>query len=588
MARIQQLSRQMVDKIAAGEVIERPASVVKELVENAIDAKARRVEVTVDGGGLRVIRVTDDGEGVVRDDLPLAVVSHATSKIATPDDLFTIGSLGFRGEALASIAAVSHFLVRSRPRGETGAELKVDGGDVGEVCSVGMPPGTTVEAADLFFSVPARRAFLRSERGELRAAIDEVKRQALARPEVGFRVVADGKTVLDAPATDEPRERIAQLLGRALSEDLLVVPRAESEGVRLRGYTTPCDRSRGDSRQQYFFLNGRCVRDVTLLTAVKQAYANLIPPRRHPSLLLWLDLDPVDVDVNVHPQKSEVRFRKDRAVFKLVRDGLRAALRAGGLVTELTLPRRAPGALEVAARPAAAAPASLGTVTLPFPSGAPGTVPAPAELGPSGGGSRFLQVHRRYVLVEDAGGVLLLDPHAMHERILYEQILERLEREPLESQRFLFPQLVEVPPEELVALEERSAELASLGFEATAFGPGQVAVHAAPRMLRAERVAEAVRRLLAEDLAERDPGEAGSGLLHDLAASLACRSAVRFGDALPEAEIAALLAQRPGVPRGHCCPHGRPTAVSLRLDELDRRFGRQGAPAAVDAPPRLL
>ncbi|RMG12123.1 MAG: DNA mismatch repair endonuclease MutL [Planctomycetota bacterium] len=578
---IRKLSADMINKIAAGEVIERPASVVKELVENAIDAGARRIEVELSGGGTKLVRVSDDGRGIPRAELHLAVASHATSKLHDPEDLFRIGSLGFRGEALASIAAVSHLRLASRPPGETGAELRVDGGQRGDVRPAGVPPGTTVEAADLFFNVPARREYLRTERGELRAALGELKKQALAHPELGLRVLADGNVVLDAPPADEPRERIAQVLGRELAEDLLVVGPREEAGIRLRGYASPCDRSRGDSRQQFFILNGRAVRDVTLLTAVKQAYANLLPPRRHPSVVLWIDLDPADVDVNVHPQKAEVRFRRDRIVFRVVLDALREALSAGGLVAELRLGRQGERGRRFAERvegsPDSALAQSAASVTalLPFPAAGPvggvGGAPVPLDAVPR----RFLQVHRRYVVEETEGGVRLVDPHALHERILYEEIRARLEREPLESQRFLFPQIVEVAADEVAACEERAELLARLGFEVTPFGRSALAVHAAPAMLPSERVGEGLQRLLGPP-GVLGPEEGDEGILHGLAATLACRSAVRFGDPLPDDQIEALLRQRPHVRRGHCCPHGRPTALALSLDELDRRFGRQG------------
>lgn len=585
MSKIRELPPDLVDKIAAGEVVERPASVVKELLENALDAGARRVEVTVEEGGLRLVRVTDDGEGMTPDELPLAVRSHATSKIRTVDDLFAIRSLGFRGEALASIAAVSHLRVASRPRdARGGAELRVSGGRLGDVAPAGLPPGTTIEAADLFFNVPARRAFVSTSRAELRAVTVEVRRQALARPEVTLRLVADGQVVIDAPATDEPRERLAQLLGRDLAEDLIAVPRAEEEAGTLRGYVSPCDRSRGDSQQQFFFLNGRTVRDPTLLSAVRQAYANLLPPRRHPTALLWLDVDPADVDVNVHPQKADVRFRRDREVFHLIVRAVRAALQRGGMVAELHLARRpTPALAAVAPAPRALAPGAVAVALATAPSppagpsmasqaGAPPLHAQPAAVPAPPG--RFLQVHRRYVLEETPQGLRLLDPHALHERILYEEILARLAAGPLESQRFLFPQVVAAGPLLLAALEERRAALEALGFEVAPFGRDALAVHAAPRLLAAERVPDALGELLGAPEA-LGPHDEGGGLLHDIAAALACKAAVKFGQALTDAEVETLLRRRAEVKNAHCCPHGRPTALTLTLDELDRRFGRQ-------------
>ena len=589
MARIRELPQDLVDKIAAGEVIERPASVVKELLENALDAGARRIEVAIEEGGLRLVRITDDGDGIEPDELPLAIKSHATSKISTQDDLFAIRSLGFRGEALASIAAVSNLTIRSRARGrEAGAELKVAGGRREPVTPAGVPQGTSIEVADLFWNIPARRAFVGAARAELRAVMVEVRRQALAASAVAFRVTSDGSVALDAPATDEPRERLAQLFGRDLAQDMVAVPITRDDAVAIRGYVTPVDRSRGDSQQQYFVLNGRCVRDPTLLAAVRQSYANLLPPRRHASAVLWLDLPPADVDVNVHPQKAEVRFRQDREVFHAVVRALRGALHRGGLVAELPLPRR----LEVAAGggPSGSSAVALAPPPLdPAPLFARPLQPAQTASGPAAqaaeasGIGQFFQLHRRYVVEETPAGLRILDPHALHERILYEEILARLSAGRLESQRFLFPLVVRVSPLQLGALEGRATTLESLGFEVTPFGADSLAVHAAPRLLAADRAQEALLALLEDDACDPvQADEVGAGgeaarLLHELAATLACRSAVRFGEPLGDAQVAELLRRRAEVKNGHCCPHGRPTALALSLDEFDRRFGRQGA-----------
>jgi len=575
--RIQELAPALIDQIAAGEVIERPASVVKELLENALDAGATRVRIELEGGGSRLIRIVDDGNGIHPNDLPLAVRSHATSKIRRADDLFAISTLGFRGEALASIASVSHLKISSRqPEAESGAVIEVDGGHAKPVRSAGLPPGTEIEVADLFFNVPARRNFLKTDRSEYTAILAEVRRQALCHHQVSITVIQDGRQVLGAPAEDEPRERIAQLLGRELAEDLINLAPAQDDVASLRGYVTPCDRSRGNTKQQFFFLNGRAIRDVTLLSAVRTAYANLLPPRRHPSVLLWLEVPPAQVDVNVHPQKSEVRFQHSREMFFLVKRRIEQVLRESGLVAELHLQRRGPGQfLEAFDGQGLPEFASSATATL-----APAQTALLETLDTSdpeaSGVGRFLQLHRRYILEETPQGMRLVDPHALHERILYEEIRERLREEQLESQRFLFPQIVDVGAVELAALEEREPVLAQLGFEVTSFGQNALAVHAAPRLLKSGRVADTIRALL-EQTGGRDAEEEETGLLHDLAASLACRSAVRFGEALPDAMIAELLRKRALVPRGHCCPHGRPTGLALSLDELDRKFGRQGA-----------
>lgn len=621
---IRELSPDMIDKIAAGEVVERPSSVVKELVENSIDAGARRIEVALEEGGRQLIRIVDDGWGIPRDELVLAVKSHATSKLSAPDDLFAIRTLGFRGEALASVASVSNFRIASCPRGSSeGAELMTELGREPRTCA--HPPGTTVEVRSLFFNVPARRAFLRTPRAELQACEQEVLRLALGSFGVDIALEHEGRRVLRATPTDEPRERIAELFSRELAENLLAVgPRTSSAG-RIRGYASPLDRSRGDARQQLFFLNGRAVRDRVFLGAVRDAYAHLLPPRRHPSVLLWLDVPPDEVDVNVHPTKAEVRFRRASDVFALIVSTLREAIvRAGAPAPPLSFPKRlglvsplSPGEPAPASSGAAPGPvgsiAGLGTAasdgTPPAPTstaeptepGAP-RAPAPLEL-PFGGSSApapldrgaFFQMHRRYIVEETPRGFRLVDPHALHERLLYDEILARLTSGPLESQRLLFPVVVEVDRQERSEFEERRPLLEAMGFEIAPFGPGSLGLHAAPRIVPPGSLPELLRELLSElrarDVPQQDdaldaaasamgsqqPTSMGAvaarRLVHGVAAALACKAAVKFGASLGRAEIEALLARREEA-RAACCPHGRPTALSITLEELNKRFGR--------------
>ncbi|MEZ0227343.1 MAG: DNA mismatch repair endonuclease MutL [Planctomycetota bacterium] len=593
---IRELPPDLVDKIAAGEVVERPSSVVKELVENSVDARAKRIEITLEEGGRKLIRVTDDGIGVEADQLPLAVKSHATSKLGSVDDLFAIRTLGFRGEALASIASVSLFRIASCPAGsDEGAELRVEGGKLDAVRPVGHPHGTTIEARSLFFNVPARRSFLKQAKSELNHVEHEVERLALARFDLDLVLEHEGRRVLHAPPTDEPRERIAQIFGRELAESLVAVGPRGGSGLRVRGYTSPLDRSRSDARQQLFFLNGRAVRDKVFLGAVRSAYANLLPPRRQPSVFLWLDVPPDEVDVNVHPTKSEVRFRRASDVFALLQSALRDAIaRAGAAPPDLNLPRAF----------AALAPS---TMPLPLP---PGSSPAPAldgtgpsaplfaepaalRAGPPKPFGRFVQIHRRYILEETERGFRLVDPHALHERLLYDQILDRLSKGgPLEAQRLLFPLTIEVERGEHALLDERRAVLEAVGFEVAPFGPTTIALHAAPRLVTPSALPELVKELLGEPRARDVPdgdgpldaatsanawgalgGAGAKRLLHGVAAALACKAAVKFGAALSDAEIEGLLGRRDEA-RAACCPHGRPTALALTLDELDRRFGR--------------
>jgi DNA mismatch repair protein MutL len=608
---IRELPPDLVDKIAAGEVVERPSSVVKELVENAVDARARRIEIALEDGGRKLVRVTDDGVGIEPEQLLLAVKSHATSKLASPDDLFAIRTLGFRGEALASIAAVSLFRIASCvPGAAEGAELRIEGTQAGSVRPCGHPPGTTVEARSLFFNVPARRAFLKQTRAELTHVEHEVERLALARFDLDLVLEHDGKRVLHAPPTDEPRERIAQIFNRELAESLVAVGPRSGSGARVRGYASPLDRSRNDARQQLFFLNGRAVRDKVFLGAVRAAYANLLPPRRQPSVFLWLEVPPEEVDVNVHPTKAEVRFRRASDVFALLQGALREAIaRAGAAPPPLNLPRPAgpPGTVPV-------------PVPVPVPDGTDGnrdgngSGSGSRELGPatfhlgaaaSGGfptgpretGSlipherrtgKFVQLHRRYILEETERGFRLVDPHALHERLLYDQILGRLSAGgPLEAQRLLFPLILEVDRGELALLDERRPVLEAIGFEVAPFGPTTIGLHAAPRLIAASALPELVRELLGEPRASAAPetdgpldaatravgGASARRVLHGVAAALACKAAVKFGTALTDSEIEGLLVRREEA-RAACCPHGRPTALAITLDELDRRFGR--------------
>jgi DNA mismatch repair protein MutL len=580
--RIRELPPELVDKIAAGEVVERPSSVVKELVENALDAGAKKIEVALEEGGRKLIRVSDDGCGVEPEQLELAVRSHATSKLVTVDDLFAIRTLGFRGEALASIASVSSFRIASCVPGATGgAELRVEGGVLSPLRPCAHPEGTSVEARSIFFNVPARRAFLKMARAELRAVELEVERLALARFDVDLVLEHEGKRVLHAEPTDEPRERIAEIFTREVAESLVAVGPRSGGGARLRGYASPLDRSRSDARQQLFFLNGRAVRDRIFLGAVRDAYANLLPPRRQPTVFLWLEVPPDEVDVNVHPTKAEVRFRRASDIYGLVVASLRDAIaRAGAPPPPLTFPGRAAAVPIDSTASAAAAP----TLWTPAAAHAASEPPAPRS-------GRFVQLHRRYILEETDRGFRLVDPHALHERLLYDEILVRLGRGPLEAQRLLFPVIVEVDRTERSELDERRPLLEAVGFEVAPFGPTTVALHAAPRLLAPSTLPELVRELLGEPRAKEGAGSAASDaaldaaasaapggtgarrLLHGIAAALACKAAVKFGNALGDGEIETLLGRRDEA-RAACCPHGRPTALAITLDELDRRFGR--------------
>lgn len=586
MGTIRKLPPELVNQIAAGEVIERPASVVKELVENALDAGARRIEVTLEDGGRGLVRVVDDGSGIAPEDLPLAVESHATSKLARADDLFHVRTLGFRGEALASMGAVADLRVASR-----GAEIRVRGGEAGEVRPAGVAPGTTVEVRDLFFNVPARRKFLRDGPGELRPAIEALTRLALGAPGVAFRMVHERRLVLETGAARDERERIADLFGREVARDL--VPVAGVRGAaRLRGFAALPHRTRGDSTLQLVCLNGRPIRDRLVTGAIKEAYHGFLMTRRHPIVFLSLDVEPEAVDVNVHPAKLEVRFREPREVFALVRGAIAEALGSRKEAPALRVRERAPAYLAAGSAaprrwfplPAGAPPLPVlapgrSSTAAPVP-GRPSTAgPAPARLSAPGpkeaAPSEHLQLASGYLVVATADGFEVIDPHALHERILYEEWKARLAAGAVEVQQLLLPIVVELSALEEARLERRAPELAALGLAVEPFGRGAAAIQAIPAVLGPrERDWGAILRGL---LATEDDGATGPSrddILDALTATIACKAAVKLGERLSREEVAALLARREAAQRSHLCPHGRPTALRFTASDLERQFKR--------------
>ena len=595
---IRLLPRQLVDQIAAGEVVERPASVVKELVENAIDAGARRIEVSVEGGGADRIAVADDGGGIPADELPLAVASHATSKIATVDDLAAIGSMGFRGEALASIASVSRLSITSRTAAlDAGASIQVDGGTVGEVRPAGCPPGTVVEVRQLFFNVPARRKFLRTAATELGRIEEVLESIALCRPGVSFRLDADGKRRLDLPAADDPRRRVLAVLGESIEPELLEVSAdLELEGgesIALWGLVGRPSVARGSGRALRFSLNGRAVLDRTLSHAVKEAFRGLVDAGRTPLAFLAIELDPSLVDVNVHPAKTEVRFRQPNFVHRAVMRAVRDALRGADLVPAFGLaphahhvsPARPGGVTGVAHAgaatlvppaaterfPAFAAEAAAAAFRPPVVDAAPAAEPA---LHANRTARRVMQVHGSYLVVEDADGILVVDQHALHERAMFEQLKERVSSAPLESQRMLVPLTVEADPRAAESIADAAPLLGRLGLELGAIGPRSVAVHAFPTLLSSRGVdpgrfvPELLARIADEGCADLEAA------LHRTLDMMACKAAVKAGDRLSPAEIDALLDLRERIERGTACPHGRPTALRISMRDLERGFGR--------------
>ncbi|MDB5172113.1 MAG: mismatch repair protein MutL [Phycisphaerales bacterium] len=622
---IQQLSASLVNRIAAGEVIERPAAVVKELVENAIDAGASHIVVEVEDGGRALIRVIDDGGGIPASDLPLAFASHATSKLTCDDDLFRISTMGFRGEALASIGAVSHARILSRtPTDEAAYEIQNRGGAISDAQAAAGNVGTTVEVRNLFYNTPARRKFIKGSSTEMGHISEMLLRLALPHPKIAFVLSHNGRKSLDLPACSE-EQRLLDAWPKEFHDCKLTIDVRDAE-LRLRGIIGLPELARPTARYQYFYLNGRHIRDRFIQHAVRESYRGLTEPGRQPAAVLLLEVPPGDVDVNVHPTKSEVRFRDSGRIHGLVMSVVREKL-LGSDLTPLALPMRsdaddaprqdlrqklaeffkqAPGefggALHASPSPASGlapfgADQSIETRTIapfiassaplaPADGARPALPPMPASLDqraastprPQPGGDLpqpAIQLHNSYLVAQSDDGLVIIDQHALHERIMYEELLARVNRGPLEAQRMLIPQVVDVSSTQLSLLEQIQPLLGKLGIEVAVFGPGSVAVHAFPSFLEKLEPGTFVRELLERgeqellDLHEEE-------LLHEVLDMMACKAAVKAGDPLSSAEIEALLARRELIERSSNCPHGRPTTLRLSLRDLEKQFKRTG------------
>ena len=599
---IRRLPDHLINRIAAGEVVERPASVVKELVENALDAGARRIEIVTAGGGKSLIRVTDDGSGMRRDELELAVARHCTSKLPG-DDLAEIATLGFRGEALASIGAVARLKLRSRHADEAHAwEIEVEGGRIGEVAPASRDAGTQIEVSDLFFAVPARLKFLRSDRAEANAVAEVVRRLALAHPDVGFALAGPDRQPLDfAPQSGEEalEARMEEVVGAAFLADSMPID-AMREGVRLTGRVGLPTFNRANSLSQFLFVNGRPLRDPLLAGALRAAYADVLARDRFPVAVLFLDLDAAEFDVNVHPAKLEVRFRDSGLVRGLIVGALRDALAAHGFraarsVGDDTLAAFRPEAPRAGeggyAQPASngnggwqgwAAPsgfaeaAQAGFAVLDRPSAdarATLSAPDPDMLSRPLGAARA-QLHENYIVAQTNDGLVIVDQHAAHERIVYERLKAALAGRTIPRQMLLIPEVVELPADDVARLVARADELAEVGLALEAFGPGAVAVTETPAML-GEIDAAALIRDIADDLAEWDASTRLSERLDHVAATMACYGSVRSGRKLKPEEMDALLREMEATPQSGQCNHGRPTYVELKLADVERLFGRR-------------
>jgi DNA mismatch repair protein MutL len=605
----------LVNQIAAGEVVERPASAVKELVENALDAGATRIDVVLVEGGQALISVTDDGCGMSADELALAVERHATSKLPD-DDLVHIRHLGFRGEALPSIGSVARLTLTSRPRGADSAwALTVEGGAKAAPVPAAAPPGTRVEVRDLFYATPARLKFLKAPRTELSHATDVMERLAMAHPEVGFTLSDGARPVLKLAAQRGEKSaallsRLAAIIGRDFEANAVKLM-AERDGVRLSGWAGLPTFNKGTNAYQFLFVNGRPVKDRLVVGAVKGAYQDVLSHDRHPVVALFLDLDPEAVDVNVHPAKAEVRFRDSGLVRGLIVSAIRHALAEAGHRASSTLGNAALGALGAAAGPARpssqyqwqpsprpsfaqvtqAAQAFAPTSALPglaeaqAPSALPGLAlppAAPAEAAPAVDGAGLdyplgaarAQLHDTYIIAETRDGLVIVDQHAAHERLVMERMKAAMAEGSVKTQALLLPEVVDLGEAGAARVADAAEELAALGLVVEAFGPGAVVVRETPAILGDCDVQGLVRDL-ADDLAEWGEALVLKNRLGDVCATMACHGSVRSGRRLSVPEMNALLRQMEATPLSGQCNHGRPTHVSLRLADVEKLFGRR-------------
>lgn len=666
MPAIRQLDPTLVNKIAAGEVIERPASVVKELIENAIDAGATRIDVSLEQGGVQLIRVADNGSGMGREDLPLAVAAHATSKIATSDDLFHISTLGFRGEALASIGSVSHLRICTRPNHQLEAyELTMSAEAGPTIKPAAASIGTTVEVRNLFYNVPARRKFLRQAPTEFGYVTEQIARLALAHPKIAFTLAHHDRTTRDLPPTENRRTRIADFYGAELAECLLSLDRDE-RGLRIEALLAPPAQSKASSKWQYVFLNGRYITDRRITYAIREAFRGLVEHDRYPVVFIFLTADPAEFDVNVHPTKIEVRWRDSG----LVQSQVLAALRETLLSHDLTPRLQTPGGNAFAAgevdpnhqlqarqalanylknidptqarirfspppfptqriRPSIASSfhelrrdpfEALGnslpevavnersSTSLPRPGslpegegirqdapiGAEGHATTDTEadssrdefssVGATGpaidldrlaelGARSVMQIHNAYLVAQTDEGIIIIDQHALHERILYERFRERVLQGSLESQRLLLPETLNVSPAQSEAAEQHRETLTRIGVELSVFGPSALAVQSFPTLLHNVDIKTFVSDLL-DKLAEAGGGASEETLIHAALDMMACKAAVKAGDPLTMEEMHALLEQRHLTQKSSNCPHGRPTSLELSTKDLEKQFKR--------------
>lgn len=613
---VRQLPDHLINLIAAGEVVERPASVIKELVENAIDAGARQIDIITAKGGKELMRVEDDGIGMAPDELALAICRHTTSKLPD-DDLVRIDSLGFRGEALASIGSVARLRIASRARGSDAAfEISVEGGEASEARPVALNQGTQVEVRDLFYATPARLKFLKTDRSESMAVTEVVKRLAMSHPGIGFTLSGPdrSRTVYAAQHDSEGViNRLSQIMGRGFGENSVPVL-AGREGLKLTGFVGLPTLTKANSLSQFFFVNGRPVRDKVLLGGVRGAYADFLHRDRYPMLALFLEVDPSEVDVNVHPAKSEVRFRDAGLVRGMIVGTLKqvlaeAGFRASNTVGEATLAAFRPehvsqngGGHQGQFGQNYATPFEPGEFARPLDMPVPpvgfnepqsgfeaatenqGFAPSgrvePVSVFDEGDESDFplgaarAQVHENYIIAQTNDGLIIVDQHAAHERIVYERFKAHLAQGDVPAQGHLIPVIVELPEEDCARLEEGAAALNKLGLELDRFGPGAVAVHKTPALLGNVDAQKLVRDI-ADEMAEWETQSTLEERLHAVASTMACHGSIRSGRRMQAVEMNQLLRDMEATPNSGQCNHGRPTYVELKLPDIERLFGRR-------------
>lgn len=573
--RIRRLSEGTVNRIAAGEVIERPASVVKELVENAIDAGASQIDVAFRGGGKSLIRVSDDGIGMGPEDLELAIERHATSKLSD-DDLVDIRFLGFRGEALPSIGAVSRLSVTSRPRGGCEAHvIAVEGGRITPPRPAALSRGTEIDVADLFFATPARLKFLKADRSETAEAADVVRRMALVNPHAGFSFVTEERRLVDVPPGEEEVERIRRVLGTEFMEN--AVPFAlEREGVQVRGFAGLPTWSRGQGGMQYMFVNGRSVRDKLLSGAIRGAYADLMAAGRYPAIVLFLACPPDRVDVNVHPAKAEVRFRDGGLVRGLIVSAVRAAMATRPAASDTGLARQTASSFRPVMQPQSFAP-GLAETQAAFDMNLPpvsATVVEQAQAAHYPLGQARAQLHDAYIVAQTRNGFVLVDQHAAHERLVYERMKRERAERGIATQPLLVPEVIDLDPVQVERLSGATEILAQSGLVLEAFGDGAVIVREVPGMLAGGNIAGMIRDL-ADEISELGVATTIEQRINHLLATMACHHSVRSGRKLRSEEMDALLREMEATPNSGQCNHGRPTYIELKLEDIEKLFGRR-------------